>query len=140
MFCSHCGEEAQIGSKFCSKCGRALVESSKAEVAKPWTDATIRGELKKFSDTTPIRCLECGYAGGAGILKTKRRKGLSVFLFFFGVIMLVGSFVMRVNSYLLGVLAALAIIWGISDLFTISGVTGYVVECPNCKKNLLKKL
>jgi hypothetical protein len=75
--CPGCGGETGVGASFCGSCGQALLiqASPTPSPSRPRTTSVIDDEilvnLRGYKEYVNILCLECGYEGRMGVIRTQ---------------------------------------------------------------------
>ena len=83
-YCPTCGAEAVTGASFCAGCGSSLVNSvtpsadsppqpsdARVAVQAHTPDQDILANLRGYKEHVNILCLECGYEGRMGVIRTQ---------------------------------------------------------------------
>lgn len=75
MFCSQCGTNNNNDVRFCTECGKQVMQNNTREITPPRKsyknveDLTpeLRAKLRGYETHTNMSCLECGYSGLMGV-------------------------------------------------------------------------
>lgn len=113
--CPYCYEKINVNAKLCKFCG------SNVTALDVTSSQDIRNSLKSFEDYKEAICLNCGYSGQMGVIETVNAFELRWWLILILILCGVGI------PVLIGVF--------IIQYFT----KRLVLECPNCKANLVAK-
>ena len=133
MYCSKCGKELQDSAKFCSYCGANLSSSCQSESQEK---KIIANNLKPYTKIKNSLCLECGYSGPMGVIKTipfsKKQKAFFVCIRI--LIILTIFLVIPPLGFIMGFL------WGIAGAalsrFIESKYERTILFCPSCQQEV----